>query len=60
MQSNSTWWQLHKAKASGEGVAVHKHHELSAGAVDSKVLARVVGTRVPKDTLKDGAALWDY
>ena len=48
---NSIFWQFHEAKASIEGVAVHKHHELPTGIVHSKELSGIVATLVPKDTL---------
>ena len=54
----SIWRQLHEAKTSIEGVAVHKHHEFSTGAVNAEVLSSIVGICVPKDALKDGVPLW--
>ena len=48
---NSIFWQFHEAKASIEGVAVHKHHELPTGIVHSKELSGIVATLFPKDTL---------
>ena len=54
----SIWRQLHEAKTSIEGVAVHKHHEFPTGAVNAEVLSCIVGISVPKDALKDGVPLW--
>ena len=59
MRHNSVRRQLHETESSTQKITVNKHHELPAGVVDGEVLAGVVTSFYPENTLGLDLALFD-